>query len=45
MMTATTLDTAAYEAVKQSYGRCSLSSGFFEGFYDRFTAKSPTIRK
>jgi hemoglobin-like flavoprotein len=45
MMTAATLDTAAFETVRQSYGRSSMTPGFFEAFYDRFTAKSPTIRQ
>jgi hypothetical protein len=33
-----------HDLVKTSYGRCCLSSGFFDEFYATFTASSPVIR-
>lgn len=33
-----------HELVKASYGRCCLSTGFFDDFYASFTASSPVIR-
>jgi len=33
----------ALEIARQSYGRCALKKGFFEGFYDTFMGSSPQI--
>lgn len=33
------------DQVSQSFGRCCLSAGFFDDFYDRFFQSSPRVRE
>lgn len=40
-----TVNPAAYALVKDHYGKCVISRGFFDDFYAVFTAKSPEIRQ
>ena len=39
------LDEQLVENVRESYGRCNLSKGFYNDFYNTFFAKSDEIKK
>lgn len=39
------MDAKQLELVAQSYGRCCVSQGFFDTFYNIFLSKNPEIRK